>query len=275
MSETQAQPLVSVVIPAHNAEATLKRTLDSVLDQSWKALQVILVNDGSTDGTGDIARKTAEKDPRLQVITRKNGGVSCARNTGLDACEGKYIRFADADDTLPRESVEHMVLRAERDAAQFVIGGFNQYFGDKHSYHNMADRDDTVPCDEMLPHLCYHANSYFYGVPWNKLFLRSVVEESGCRFQEDLPWGEDFAFAMDYLCRVDTVAFMREALYDYRRSKGSISMKQVLDCAVHPLENVRIKQELYRHMKAMYISRGQYEKYRHKLWTYWLRVGLG
>ena len=274
MSDGQG-PAVSVVIPAYNCQATLQRTLDSVLNQTWRQLQVILVDDGSTDQTGEIARRAAEKDPRLTVITRENGGVSGARNTGLDVCTGKYIRFVDADDTLPPESVEHMVLRAEKDGSGFVIGGFNQYIGNKSRYHNLADRGDTVPCDDMLPHLCLHANSYFYGVPWNKLYVREIAEKAGCRFQEDIPWGEDFAFAMDYLRHVDTVSFMREAVYDYRRTKGSISIRQVADCAVHPMANIRVKQELYRHMKDMYISRGRYGEYRKKLWTYWIRVGLG
>ena len=112
-------------------------------------------------------------------------------------------------------------------------------------------------------------------MPWNKLFLRELAEKEHCRFQEDIPWGEDFAFAMDYLHGVRTVAFMKEALYNYRRSAGSISVRQVLDCAVHPLANIRVKQALFRHMKEMYISRGQYDRFRGKLWTYWIRVGLG
>ena len=275
LSSEQAVPTVSVVIPAYNAEKTLRRTLDCVLNQTLGSLQVIVIDDGSTDGTAAIAQEAAKNDPRLTVICRENLGISATRNAGLPLCRGRYIRFVDADDTLPPDSMEKMVARAERDGAELVIGGYDQYFGEKRSFHNLANRNDTVPCDEMMDHLCGHANSYFYGVLWNKLFLRELVEQQQCRFQEDLTWGEDFAFVMDYLRGVRMVSFMKDSLYDYRRSANSATVKQVLDCVKHPAENTRIKGELYRHLKDMYRARGLYEKYKKKLWMYLYRVGLG
>ena len=275
MNPVQSVPTVSVVIPAYNAEKTLRRTLDCVLNQTLDSLQVIVIDDGSTDGTTAIAQEMAKNDPRLTVISRENLGISATRNAGLPLCKGKYIRFVDADDTLPADSMEKMVLRAENDGSELVIGGYDQYFGENRSFHNLANRNDTVPCDKMMNHLCRHANSYFYGVLWNKLFLRELAEKQQCRFQEDLTWGEDFAFVMDYLRGVTRVSFMKDSLYDYRRSANSATMKQVLDCVKHPAENTRIKGELYGHLKDMYRARGLYEKYRKKLWMYLFRVGLG
>ena len=275
MNSVRTEPTVSVVIPAYNAEGTLQRMLDSVLGQTWSNLQVILVDDGSEDGTVELARKAAEKDSRLTVIPRENLGVSSTRNAGLALCEGKYVRFVDADDTIPADSMEQMVRRAEKDGADLVIGGYDQYFGDRRSFHNLAGRDDTTACDGMMDHLCSHANSYFYGVLWNKLFLRERIEQGHCRFQEDLTWGEDFAFVMDYLAGVQQVSFMKESLYDYRRSAGSASVQQVLDCVKHPADNIRVKGVLYRHLKEMYRKRGIYDRYRNRLWMYLFRVGLG
>ena len=275
LSPVQTEPAVSVVIPAYNAEKTLQRTLDCVLGQTWDALQVILVDDGSRDGTVRIARENAEKDGRLTVAAIGNLGVSSARNAGLEMCRGKYVRFVDADDTLPADSTERMVRRAERDGAELVIGGYDQYFGERRSFHNLAGRNDTVPCDEIMDHLCSHANSYFYGVLWNKLFLREKIGQGNCRFQEDLTWGEDFAFVMDYLGGVSRVSFMKDSLYDYRRSSGSASVQQVLDCVKHPADNIRVKGILYRHLKEMYVRRGLYGQYRNRLWHYLFRVGLG
>ena len=123
----QTEPTVSVVIPSYNAENTLRRTLDCVLGQTWRQLQVILVDDGSEDGTVEAARRIAEEDDRLTVVPRENLGVSSTRNTGLALCTGKYIRFVDADDTLPEDSIEKMVRRAEQDGAELVIGGYDQY----------------------------------------------------------------------------------------------------------------------------------------------------
>lgn len=275
MNPAQSEPMVSVVIPAYNVTKTLPRLLECLLNQTWQNLQIILVDDGSEDGTVLMAREAAEKDPRLTVVTQGNLGISYARNAGLALCEGKYIRFIDADDTLPLDSIERMVRRAEKDGSELVIGGYDQYFGERRSFHNLAGRDDTVPCDDMMRHLCDHANSYFYGVLWNKLFLREIAEKQNCRFQENLTWGEDFAFVMDYLAGVSRVSFMKDSLYDYRRSANSTSIRQVLDCVKHPAENARIKGDLYRHLKDMYRKRGLFEKYKKRLWLYLFRVGLG
>ena len=275
MIPAQDEAMVSVVIPAYNATGTLERLFACLLNQTWQNLQIILVNDGSKDGTEAMARKAAEKDPRLTVVSQENLGISSTRNAGLALCKGKYIRFIDADDTLPLDSIERMVRRAEKDGSELVIGGYDQYFGERRSFHNLAGRDDTVPCDDMMRHLCDHANSYFYGVLWNKLFLREIAEKQNCRFQENLTWGEDFAFVMDYLAGVSRVSFMKDSLYDYRRSANSTSIRQVLDCVKHPAENTRIKGDLYRHLKDMYRKRGLFEKYKKRLWLYLFRVGLG
>ena len=271
----QDEAMVSVVIPAYNATGTLERLFACLLNQTWQNLQIILVNDGSKDGTEAVARKAAEKDPRLTVVSQENLGISSTRNAGLALCKGKYIRFIDADDTLPLDSIERMVRRAEKDGSELVIGGYDQYFGERKSFHNLAGRDDTVPCDDMMRHLCDHANSYFYGVLWNKLFVRDLVEKQQCRFQQGLTWGEDFAFVMDYLAGVKQVSFMKDSLYDYRRTAGSTSIRQVIDCVKHPAENTLIKGELYRHLKDMYKKRGLYGQYKKRLWMYLFRVGLG
>ena len=275
MNPAQPEPMVSVVIPAYNVTKTLPRLLECLLNQTWQNLQIILVDDGSEDGTVLMAREAAEKDPRLTVVAQGNLGISYARNAGLALCEGKYIRFIDADDTLPLDSIERMVRRAEKDGSELVIGGYDQYFGERKSFHNLAGRDDTVPCDDMMHHLCDHANSYFYGVLWNKLFVCDLVEKQQCRFQQGLTWGEDFAFVMDYLAGVKQVSFMKDSLYDYRRTAGSTSIRQVIDCVKHPAENTLIKGELYRHLKDMYKKRGLYGQYKKRLWMYLFRVGLG
>ena len=275
MDAVRTDPTVSVVIPAYNAEKTLGRMLESVLGQTWRNLQVILADDGSEDNTAALAQSMAEKDARLTVIPRENLGVSATRNAALALCTGKYIRFADADDLLPADSIEQMVRRAEEDGSELVIGGYEQHIGEKSSFHNLAGRGDTAACDEIMDHLCSHANSYFYGVLWNKLFLRKLIENQENQFQEDLTWGEDFAFVMDYLAGVKRVSFMKGSVYHYIRTPGSTSVQQVIDCVKHPGENIRVKQELYGHLKGMYRKRGIYEKYRKRLWMYLFRVGLG
>ena len=130
MDPEQTKPTVSVVIPAYNAEGTLRQKLNSVFNQTWREMQIILVDDGSRDRTLEIAREAVADDPRLTVIAQENLGVSATRNGGIALCKGKYVRFVDADDTLPAESMERMVRRAEQDGSDLVIGGYDQYFGE-------------------------------------------------------------------------------------------------------------------------------------------------
>ncbi len=268
-------PLVSVVIPAYNAEQKLERLLRSVSAQTYPALEILLCNDGSTDETLKIARAYAEREPRLTVITQENRGVGAARNTCLPRCRGKYIRFADADDTIPETSIEEMVARAERDGAELVIGGFTEYIGEIQRKKNLGGRGDTVACEVLLKQFCWHGNSYFYGVLWNKLFRRDLIERQQNRFNEDQTWGEDFCFVSDYLCGVKTVAYMDSEVYDYRRTPKSASIRQVWDCFIHPLGNIQTKRRMYRHFKNAYIRLGKYPEYRRKLWMYLFRFGIG
>ncbi len=272
---TEKEPLVSVVIPAYNAEKTLKRLLESLSAQQYTNLQILLADDGSTDGTLRAAREYAEKEPRLTVIAGENRGVGATRNLCLAQCRGKYIRFADADDTMPADSILRMVRRAEEDGADLVIGGFTEYAGELSRKKNLMDRDDTVPAAEMLRSYCWHCNSFFYGVLWNKLFRRDRIEADSIRFDEKLTWGEDFCFVADYAGRMERTAYLTGEIYDYRRSAGSASVRQVLDCVLHPLDNIHTKVVMYRHLKAAYIRQNRYGEYRNRLWMFLFRVGLG
>ena len=268
------QPLISVVIPAYNAGATLERTLDSLRQQSWKALEIIVVDDGSKDDTLEIARRIAAEEPRMTILTQKNAGVSAARNLGLTRCRGKYIRFMDSDDTMPPDSMERLVTRAEQDGAELVIGGYTEYIGTLERRKNLANREDVLTLEQLFPLLCRQANSYFYGVLWNKLFRRELVEANRLRFQTEYTWGEDFAFVMDYLAGVQRIAYLKELVYDYRRSPNGLSVVQVWDSVIHPLRNSRMKWSLYQHLKRLYVKRGAWPDYRNRLWVYLFRVGL-
>ena len=272
--DLENQPLVSVVVPVHNAEKTLTGMLDSLCAQTWKALQILVVDDGSTDQTLALARAAAARDPRITVLTQPNLGVSVARNTALEHCKGTFIRFADGDDTMPADSMERLVSRALRDEADLVIGGYTEYVGRVSRFRNRANRADIVSCEKLLELLCPHSNTYFYGVLWNKLFCRAMVEENRIRFPAGLTWGEDFSFVVAYLHHAEKIAFLRESVYDYRRNPESASVTQVWDSVIHPLANIRIKRQLYGRLKDLYVARGVYPAYRGRLWLYLFRVGL-
>lgn len=268
------QPLVSLIIPAYNAEKTLRRTLESARGQTWKNMEIILVDDGSKDDTPRIARETAEEEPRLRVITQECRGVAQARNRGLEAARGQYIRFMDADDTMPPESTELLVRKMEADGSDLVIGGYKECLGKTEIRFNLENRDDSVAMDDWMGRLCKKSNAIFYGVVWNKLFLRDKIEAEGLRFPDGLTFGEDLVFVLCYMKTIDRISFLKEYLYDYRRTVTSMTFRQSFSCVIRPIKNIRTKWIQYLYLKKLYIARGCYDRYKSRLWHYLFRVGL-
>ena len=265
------QPLISVVIPVWNGEKSLECCLRSVMAQSVKELEIIVVDDGSTDGTWALMERLAAEDDRIRPVHRENGGVSEARNTALPLCRGEFIRFADADDELPPDSMALLLERTRRAGSDLTIAPYVEVMGPVRNVRNLARRSDSIPTDEYLPFLNRWSNSFYAGVLWNKLFRRELIEKGGVRFQKGLRWGEDFAFVCDYLRCAQTVAFLDEPVYIYNRNPQGVTVGFALNCLLHPLRNSRMKGELYGHLRGLYEHRGVYPAYRRTLWMYLFR----
>ena len=268
------QPTVSVIVPVWNGEKVIEACLNSVTGQSFHDMEIIVVNDGSTDGTGEVLRRLAARDSRIRVITQRNAGVSAARNAGMMACGGKYIRFVDADDTLPPGSMAHLVERMESTGSDLALAAYNEIVGPAHRVRRLVKDERAMDVDDMLPSLNRYANSFFYGVLWNKLFRRDIIVGEGVRFIGGLNWGEDFAFVCAYLAHARRVVYSLQAVYDYRRNPGGMTARQVLDSVLHPVRNCRMKYFLYQRLKELFVARGVYPAYRKTLWLYLLRVTI-
>lgn len=268
------QPVVSVVIPVYNGEKAIQACLQSVTAQQGVDMEIIVVDDGSTDGTWALLEQLAQEDGRIQPIHQENGGVSAARNRGLEACRGEFIRFVDADDVLPEGSMQALLEKAQQNGSDLVIAGYNDVVGTMRSPRCMRKCEDTMPCDEMLRHFNPRSNSFYYGVLWNKLFRRSIIEENQVRFISGLHWGEDFAFVCRYLVKAQRVSYTQALVYDYQRNPQGMTIKQFTSCISHPLANCRIKWQLFQELKRLYVQRGLYPRYRWTLWLYLFRTTL-
>lgn len=268
------QPLVSVVIPVYNGESVIEACVRSVLAQDVREMELIVVDDGSTDGTWPLLEKLAAEDERIRPVHQENAGVSAARNRALDDCRGEYIRFVDADDILPPGSMRTLLEKARENDSDLVIAGYTEVVGPVRNARCLRRCEDTLPCNDVLPHLNRWANSFYYGVLWNKIFRREIIEGLQVRFISGLNWGEDFAFVCRYMAGVERVSYTQALVYDYQRSPGGMTVKQFLDCARHPWANCRMKWQLYGELKQLYKRRGVYGKYRWTLWLYLFRVTL-
>ncbi len=266
------EPLISVIIPAYNAEKRLDRCLESVCGQDWANLEVLVVDDGSHDNTEQIALAWGKKDPRVHVFHQENQGVAAARNRALEEYKGEWVRFVDADDFLPAGSIRMLYERAQRDSSDLVMAGYEHQVAELIKTWNLADRDDSVTCDEYLAFLNKNANSFFCGVLWNKLFRRELIEQGKIRFISGLSYGEDFCFVCDYLQHAQKISFSKDVVYRYVRHPHSMTVSQTMNSVIHPIRNLKVKWSLYQRMKELYIARDRYDEYRASLWKYMIRV---
>lgn len=268
------EPLVSVIVPVWNGAASLAACLRSIQAQGLQDMEIIVVDDGSTDESWTVLSAMAQEDPRIRPIRQKNAGVSRARNAALEVCRGQYIRFVDADDRLTEGSLQALLTRAREDGCDLVLGAYDEVLLERHFRRDLGRCEDTVDNDEFLRRLERLSNSFYYGVLWNKLFRGDLIREKGLRFVPDMPWGEDFCFVMDYCAHAERVGYTTACVYEYHRNPKGAVMRQFWRCFIHPVESIKDRFRVYEHYVGLYRSRGRYEEYRGRLWLYLLRFTI-
>lgn len=211
--------LISVVVPVYNSEKYLKTCVQSILRQTHRHLELILVDDGSADAGGRLCDDFAAADERVRVIHKPNGGVSSARNAGLAVCRGAYIAFADSDDTVEPSFLAEALAGITESGAQLYICGLVME-SEREPPEKLGGPDRVYPVRALLeargrdyPVICIS------GV-WCKLFRADVIRQHQLRFDETMTLGEDACFVYDYLARIRCVRFADRYLYRYRRGSG-------------------------------------------------------
>lgn len=220
-------PQVSIIVPVYNAAAHLKRCISSILAQDIDDLELILVDDGSTDGSAGLCDEAARRDARVRVIHQQNLGVSVARNAALDVARGTYLQFVDADDWLSAEASRLMVRAAERTGSDMVVTDFFRVVDKLASRKGDIDLDRPITPEEYADFMIENPADYYYGVIWNKLFRRDVVEEHRLRMDPELSWCEDFIFNMEYIVHTRLIYPLRVPVYYYVKTKGSLIEKSL------------------------------------------------
>ena len=270
----EQQPLISVIVPVWNGEKTLAECVGSIIHQSLQDMEIILVDDGSSDGTWALMERLAEEDARIRILHRENEGVSQARNAGIEMSRGRYVRFVDADDQLPPDSMRILVEKAGENDCDLVLAAYTEVLGRKRYHRDLGKCEDTVDNEEFLRRLERLSNSFYYGVLWNKLFKGQIIREHGVRFVSGLHWGEDFAFVMGYLAHAECIRYTKELVYDYYRNPHGAVVRQFFHTIRHPIEGIKDRLKIYRAYRELYVVRGQYEKYRRVLWQYLFRFTI-
>lgn len=251
---TRKQKKVTIIIPVYNREQTLVRCLDSILAQTYKNLEIIIINDGSTDRSGEIIHSYARKDVRIFAIKKENSGVSDSRNLGLKSAHGDYIQFVDSDDWLPERATEMLVEAMEKNRSDLVIADYCRVRGRQLYQSGAIEKAGTLSRAEFAQIMMEKASDFYYGVVWNKLYRRKIIKKYKLLFSEELQWCEDFLFNLEYLRYTAQVEVIKEPVYYYVKTKGSLVSTQTT-----PGNIIRTKRMLYDYYKKLYESLDLYE----------------
>lgn len=210
--------MVSIIMPVYNTEEFLEKSIQSILEQTYSEFELIIVDDGSTDGSWDICCRFAQIDKRIKCYKVNNRGVSEARNYGLFRAAGEYIRFMDSDDEMPVDSLEKLIKPFINDQTiDLVIGKFEATLT---SVFN-EEIEGVLNFDEFVRTFSSHVPSFYYGVNWNKLYKRNIIEKYNIRFDKNAHWGEDFIFNCEYYSHCKYMYYLAECIHLYCQREES------------------------------------------------------
>lgn len=256
-------PLVTLIIPIYNAERYLRRSLDSVAAQTFLDMEVLLLNDGSKDGSLQICREYEEKDARFRVIDKENSGVSDTRNQGMDLARGKYLQFMDSDDWLTPDATESLAETAEKNQCDFVIADFYRVNGEHYVEKKHIRSESVMSREAFAMEMADDPADFYYGVMWNKLYLREIVERNHLRCDISMNWCEDFLFNLSFIRHANRFRALQKPIYYYMKRKGSLVATEAVS-----VDAMRIKFELLERYKDLYQSMGLYEEHKLKINSY-------
>lgn len=221
------KPKVSIIVPVYNAEKGLARCVDSILNQEFRDFELILMDDGSRDRSGEICDGYARADARVVVVHKENTGVSDTRNQAIARARGTFLQFVDSDDWLTADATKLMVRAAEETGCDLVIANFYRVVGEMVSRKGDIDADQVIGREAFVGFMMENPADYYYGVLWNKLYRREIVEAHGIRMDAKISWCEDFLFNLEYVRYATTFYALRTPVYYYVKTKGSLVNQKI------------------------------------------------
>lgn len=211
-------PLISIIVPVYNAENELNRCVESILGQSFKNFELLLIDDGSSDTSGKLCDEFSENDKRIRVFHKNNGGVSSARNLGLQHASGDWICFIDSDDYVNKSYLLSLYTALKLLNSDLVQAGFIRINGSSTQQVNCVDQDiSTSSMSDILSHL--------RGFSISKLFNIKIIRQNCIKFDESLTIAEDLCFNLKYISHISSATFIHNTDYFYVYNSASASNK--------------------------------------------------
>ncbi|WP_223067913.1 glycosyltransferase [Paenibacillus caui] len=218
--------LISVIVPVYNVENYLPKCLDSICGQTYSRLEIIIVNDGTKDGSERIIDEYALRDKRIKMVVKPNGGLSSARNAGMEIATGDYVAFIDSDDWIAPEMLEHMYDTAEAGNCDLVVCNYDKVFADhtERSFLQMKEEIVDVRKLGLAEYMYRYLFTYAHGHEvWNKLYRRDILVQNAIRFEPNKEiFSEDLLFNLYVLCHARNIAAIDRSFYFYLQREGSL-----------------------------------------------------
>ena len=212
--------LVTIIIPAHNSEKYIIKCLKSLQMQSYDNIEIIIINDGSTDQTQNLIDDFIKTDKRFCLINQENAGVSSARNHGIKLSKGKYLIFVDSDDYVAPDYVETLTTLMEQGNNELACADYYKVEnGVVYSQSTATQKTDVLSRADSINLL--HNEQFFQGYLWNKIFLREIIIQNCISFDPEIKIWEDMLFCLKYLTYVEKIAHINKPIYFYVNHAGS------------------------------------------------------
>jgi glycosyltransferase involved in cell wall biosynthesis len=252
--------LISIIIPIYNSEKYLEECLNSVLNQTYKNIEVLLINDGSTDESKKICEEYCKKYSNIKLINNINEGVSKARNKGLKLAKGEYVFFCDSDDIMHPRQLEKLSTNLKSTNSELSVCSFSEFVNNVEFEKNKNFKlEEILNKDKMLETII--SDRKYSGFLWNKLFKLDIIKmKSHLFFDEKISINEDQIFILEYIIRIKKMCITDEKLYNYRQNPSSVLHKKFSD---NKITAILAREKIYNLCKKITIN----EKINEKNWN--------
>lgn len=229
--------MISLVVPIYNSEKYLRECIDSILNQNFRNFELILVDDGSLDGSLNICR--GYSDDRIKIIKKKNGGVSSARNAGISIAQGEYITFVDSDDTLPKDALSKLYNAILETDADMVSGSYCLQYGNHKIPHSQRLQSGKYDIKSLLPDFIDDGtlSGFLLGSVCGNLYKTRILKKYSLSFNQNIRNNEDGLFNLEYAFNAGSLCVIKDNVYYYRQQDDSASKKGIAKETNEQLEN--------------------------------------
>lgn len=235
---TELNPLVSVIVPAYNSELYIKKTIDSILNQSYENIQIIVVDDGSEDNTQNFSKELLKNFENKKILNQKNSGVSSARNLGIDNADGEYICFLDSDDYYDRDFILEMTKSMLYKNLDLCYCGFREEVEGRLKPYKYNFIENIMSGNDLVK---LHLNKETYLWTCSVIYRKKIIQQNNLKYIESCSYGEDQNFILKYLLCSNKVGCVKTELvnYVYRKTSATYTFKESRFTGIHAFENIK------------------------------------